>query len=233
MVVTKITPTIQEFAILVQEAYKDKDKRRRKFILAGNEHNYIKENSTQLWCWYEDEKVILLGIHGADDWKLNIVAINQFINPDKVDKEIKNFCKIREKLLNTNKAIFIGAHSLGTWIVSSCELEEQSNIEAVMFGLYVPRADSPKAQIMASNKNFKKIFYDNDWFANNILKINNLINTIVLTPRTFSKSFLNGHSISNFTDNSVELLNMDITTIKKVNTEIREQEEVIGAGSFA
>lgn len=225
--VDRITPTIQEFGNLVKQSYLGVNERFREFTINGVSHNYVKEKSTDLWCWYENNDVILIGIHGADDIRLNILAIQQFINPEKIEPEIEMFCDTHKELSESDKGVFIAAHSLGTWILSSCELiNDNDNISAILFGPYAPVKEGRKIDIMASNPRFKKIFYDNDWFAKNLLKNDKLQNTLILTPRTIPQTFLNGHSLVNFTDNNIELLNMDIKKFIPRTKELEQKKEI-------
>lgn len=211
-----ITADTKRFAELCQIAYKDPNSRPRTFSMKGREHQYNKENSTGLWCWYEDPEVILLGIHGANDFKLNQTAISQFLDPDKVETEIAKFCELHNKLLENDKPIFVSAHSLGCWTIASCEIGSiNERIRGILFAPYVPNKKHPKTKFMSGESRFKKVFYDNDFFATNLLKTDNLTNAIVLTPRTIPFTFLNGHSISNFSDNQLTLLNTDIKKFYK------------------
>jgi hypothetical protein len=68
----------RDFARLVIITYKDEDKRPRTFTLDGEQFKYRNEKSSELWAWYENKDIILVGVHGADDLKLNSIAIGQF-----------------------------------------------------------------------------------------------------------------------------------------------------------
>ena len=226
--VDRITPTIQQFAKLVQEAYKEESKRARSFDMVCKNHIYRPEKSNDLWCWYEDKNVILLGLHGVNDFRLTQLSIGQFFDQDKLEPEIEKFCDIHKQLSDTAKTVFLAAHSLGAWILISCQfINNDKNIEGVLFAPYAPSKGGHKIDIMASSTRFKKIFYDNDWIASNLLKNDSLSNTIVLTPRTIPSTFLNGHTLDNFADSNIELMNVDIKRFIKGPGNV-EEKELIG-----
>ena len=221
----KINPTIQNFAKLVQEAYKKR--RSRTFTMASNSHIYRPEKSTELWCWYEDENVILIGIHGVNSRETGLLAVRQFFNPDKLEEPIEEFCEVHKELTQTDKDVFIAAHSLGAWILASCqERNGNEDIDGIMFAPYAPSTKGNKIDVMASSSRLKKIFYDNDMVSSNLLKVDNLTNTIILTPRTIPSTFINSHTIDNFADSNLELINIDIKEFRRAGK--TENHDVIG-----
>jgi hypothetical protein len=191
--------------------------------LMENNLNIEMKNLRSYGRGYENKDIILVGVHGADDLKLNSIAIGQFLDTERSESEISKFCSIHKELINSPKSVFISAHSLGTWIVSSCEILNPNNkIEGIFFGSYFVNQKSPKSDFMATTSRYKKIFYDNDWFANGLLKMPELNNAIILTPITNPLSFVNGHSISLY-DNDISMINQDIKRVIKAQKVKKEE----------
>ena len=228
------TSITEDFAKLVGLAYKKEEKRPRVFSFGGYDHDYKDEFSTGLWVRYENATTVLVGIHGADDARLIQIAGGQFIDPEKVEKEMNEFCEVFKELLKiTDKRVYISSHSLGCWITAGCEMLNHNNrITGYMFSPYVPDKTSVKSKFIAETYKYKKVFYNNDWFANNLLKMDNLNNMLILMPKNNNLSFLNGHALKLFVDVNLALINDDILKYYKPIIKDEEKDENLGETSI-
>lgn len=194
-----VTPIAKEIFDVIGFSY---DKNRPKTITVnGIDLEYKPNISSELYAHFENENTIILSIHGASDLKLNKLAITQFLNANQEDQDVVNFCKKIDSITNTEKTIFLVAHSLGGWLIYSCnDIHTNPNVKGIIVGGYMPNANSRQAQ-NATNPNFKKLFFLNDWLSSKHLDIPNIKNILVFKPKTiFSK--LNGHSVANYTGSS-------------------------------
>jgi len=225
------TTSIQDLAKLCKEAYKETNKRQRIFNILGKDHYYDEDRSNGLYCFYENAEVILIGIHGADDFRLSLLAVEQFISPARNAPEIDKFCKLHTELLQDTRPKIVAAHSLGGWVISECESKLLNNhYEGVLFAPYTPTKSGSIVDFMSQTSKFKKIFYDNDFFANNLLEVRELNNAFILTPSTMPLTFINGHALANFSDSNLVLLNMDISkiipAIERADEKKKEEQQI-------
>jgi endonuclease/exonuclease/phosphatase family metal-dependent hydrolase len=201
--------THQELARLSNISYEDVDNRPSQFTFQNRKFSYNKSKSTGLYCHYENNIHILLGIHGADNVELNLIALGHFYNNNSLNPLIEDFCIKHAELVNDPREVMLVGHSLGCWIVAHCEnVNPNNDIGGVFFSPYIPDKNSKQSRFIGQTSKFKKILYDNDWIASNILDIPLNSNILVFTPRVRGQTFINGHSIKHF-DASPSEMNRD------------------------
>lgn len=183
------------------------------------EYTYNKLKSNEIWVMYENDETIIIGIHGADNFKLTTLSSKIIFNPNEKQRpQINRFKKFHLELLNSPKNVIIVAHSLGCWLLGTAENDNKNNkINGIMFAPFIPNFTNSTSNFIASSIKFKKIFYLTDWFASNLLNMSMLNNAIILKPKLLNNiryKFPIGHSLSIFTSYNVRLVSNDITRVK-------------------
>lgn len=171
-------------AKVIREGYKRKENR----IKTIKGMMYKNNKSTSLYAHYEDNKRIIVGIHGADDVKLNILAIKKFIKIKDDDKIVKRVCRKLDSLLDSNKEIIIGGHSIGGYMINSCLENKDYPFKFISYGSYTPRIKRK----WSMNK-VRKHLYKTDWLSNKLLEREN--NVLV-----YDSNGINTHGLFNFLD---------------------------------
>ena len=221
----------KELAFLITWIYREPETRPKQLKVNNKIYNYNLEKSTDLWGLYEGEDRNIVGIHGASNMELTLLAINQVIDDTKMQPIIEEFCDFLDELeKETDKEIFLVAHSLGCWIISSCEtIRGHSDNKGVMYAPYVPLSDkNDKSRFIIENDRYRKIYYDNDP-AGYFLYLSKLkSNVLELKPRSDVRLFItnsnpslkskdiiiNSHSASTF-NREIQYLNMDVNKYYK------------------
>lgn len=190
------TPFMREVIEVIEQSYHP-EKRPDKLSLGGlDELDYKKELSTGLYSHYENDKTILLSVHGADDIKLNKLAINQFINPNMLVDDIQQFCNKYAKVRLNKKEVYIVGHSMAYWLTASCsEFFNDRNVKGLFASGFSPNSTSAQIFGIAKSPKVKKLLFTNDWLATNTLKVPGVTNVMVFKPYD-AFSNLNGHSIN-------------------------------------
>jgi len=184
---------------IIVQSYKGVNKRKLFMNVGGVELRYNKELSTSLYSHYENDETIVVGVHGANDIQLNLVAIKSFLKPNKEIEQVEKFCNKYDEVMKSNKKVFFATHSLGGFMVSHCNVNRGGNPTALMLGAYTPGTTFGVNKNIALNPNFKKVLFKNDWLSNNVLKIKASNNVVVFRPSNFfTLSSINGHSLENF-----------------------------------
>lgn len=185
-----ITSVTKEIFNVIQFSY---DAQRPSTITVdGVSLDYKPDISTNLYAHFENDDTIILSIHGAADLKTGFLAISQFFNPNEEDQDVINFCKKFDEIKDTEKQIFLVAHSLGGWLIYSCpNIFLNRNVRGVIVAGYMPREKTSQGQRAASNQ-FKKVLFNNDFLSNKTLKIPGLRNLIEMKPYS-AKSTIDGH----------------------------------------
>ena len=132
-----------------------------------------------------------------------MVAIGQFLNIGMENAQITMMCAKYEQLINQPKQVTLVAHSLGAFMVAECSMRFGKVFNSFLFAPYVPRTSGKIINKMSSTIQFKKIFYEEDFIANNLLTKKSLLNAVVLSNNEFifGIKFLRGHSSSLFSKN--------------------------------
>lgn len=196
------TPLLRDLANFVRGSYQSADKRPVARTLLGENLLYMRNKSNQLWSHYENEEVIIVSIHGANTLELNFSSIFAFLLPSQEQKITKDFCNKYNELINETKKVFLIGHSLGNFMIASCSLRVNKSLPTVMFAPYVPNHLSAVNRHIGTNPKFKKIFYKQDFFAKNILRMGSQVKNVLLFSNKnviFNVKTRAGHSISLFT----------------------------------
>ena len=77
--------------------------------------------------------------------------------------------------------------------------------KVVLFSPWTPDPNTSIAKRMATDRDFKKIFYYKDLFASNLLKIDGLVNAVVFKDDSWSPQA--GHSISYYAKGDIQKMN--------------------------
>lgn len=203
-------------AKIVSASYNKRKDRPREI----QELKYVDSLSTDLVAHYENVHIIILGIHGADDLKLTGIAINSFISENRIFPTIEAVCKKLDSLLNVNKEVMVGGHSIGGFAINHCVEKEDYPYKFISYGAYAPRKNR-----RWSRNRVRKHLYTTDWLSNNLIKEDN--NVIVyenkLSPNThglfnyLDKDKMNKNLV---TDNSkktfLETLTKENKTLRKI-----------------
>ena len=200
------TQLIKELASLVLGSYTSKKSRPKFRKLLGVPLMYEIEKSNELYSHYENKDVIIVSIHGANTIELNLTSIIGFLAPNIISIETERFCGKYVELLNVkDKKVFLVGHSLGNFMIASCSLKHGKSLTSIMFAPYVPSEKSKVGHHLGTNPKFKKLFYKQDFFANNLIKISNQLKNTLL--------FSNGNIIANIKhrkNHAIKLFNQDI-----------------------
>lgn len=196
-------------ADVLAHSYNNPNSRPSRIEFNGVFLDYKPEKSTSLYAHYESNKVIIVGVHGANDSKLNITAIGEFFNPDVEQREIKRFCRKYSELIEESKEVFLVGHSLGAFAIVSCSRRFKKKLRAFLYAPYVPRQFGKVHRDIRRTMEFKKILYTNDWLASNMLKgKGKLLNTLVFEPKNIV-GFFYSHGMSNYQRNP-NIMNKDL-----------------------
>ena len=193
-----VSPLMRQIIEIIQHSYTNPDSRPEQITLEGETLDYKPSLSTGLYAHYENDKTLILSIHGADDLRLNRLAISQFINPNLLDDDIQEFCAKYSQVRRVAKDVFLFGHSLAYWLTASCrEFSGDMNVKGMFIGGYTPNSTSPQSISIASAARVKKLLFENDFLANKTLETPAPRNVLVFRPYdTFSR--LNGHSINTY-----------------------------------
>lgn len=206
---SNITPLMKEVFNIIQNSYTNPDQRPSKLTLSGIDLEYKRDKSTGLYSHYENDKTIIVGIHGADDTRLNRIAVTQIINPDINNRDIQEFCDKFREILSTGKELYLFSHSLGFWLTASCkEATNTQRVKGLSFGGFAPNSTTPQIRGIAASRSFKKILFDNDWLASRILETPEQHNILVLKPFD-TRTRVYSHGIGNLA-NDINVLNSNI-----------------------
>lgn len=181
----------------LNESYKSKNKRKNKLNISSFEFEYNINKSSDLWAHYENESSIIVFIHGATAFEQQLTAISKFLKPSAESKVILEFCRKYDSLIQEKKEIMLVGHSLGAWAIAECS-RGKKKIPSILFGPYMPQVDSNIVRNMKTTQVFHKIFFTNDFFANNLLKGSGLVNAVVFSPSNIIQ-FFNSHMLATFT----------------------------------
>lgn len=129
---------------------------------------YRKDLSTPLWAHYSNKERVVIGIHGADDIELNILAIRKFIDPSSTSDILNEVCDMLNDLLDDERDIIVAGHSVGGYAINNCLSERDYPYSFISFGSYTPQINPEW-----SNNKVRKHLYKTDWLANNLLKADN------------------------------------------------------------
>ena len=189
---------ITQLAKITQLSYKGRNSRPKTVRFINSDFQYFKELSTDLFSHYENDNTVIVSIHGADDVKLNVLAIKQFFKTTTNSQ----VCSKLRTLKNSNKKVYVTCHSLGCYLTATCYKQLGYDYPTVMFGPFIPKIDST-TKYLASNPNIKKILYQQDLFAKELLNIKERRNVVVYSNNdlVFRTTTNGGHSIANFTKN--------------------------------
>jgi len=192
------TKELKKYAELSQISYQKK--RPEKFELLNMTFDYKPEKSTDLYCHYENEYVILVAAHGVNDRSMTVIAATKFLIPQSKDTYTTEFCNKFNELEKEKKKVVLIGHSFGCLAIGYCMKHSTKTYHSVFFAPFTPNINSSLTKYIASNPKIKKIVYDTDPAAKAILKINGLTNTLVFhnSNLLFQASTIQGHSIKNF-----------------------------------
>ena len=89
-------------------------------------------------------------------------------------------------------------------MIASCSLKFNKSLTSVLFAPYVPSTRRPVSVHLGTNPKFKKVFFKQDFFANNLIKMGGRVKNALL----FSNKNIIGnikhrrnHAIKLFTQN--------------------------------
>ena len=186
----KYTRVDQFMANVIKQAYIGKHKRLKKMNFENLNLKYNKRSSSNLWAQYENKNNIVLGIHGADNLKLNLLGIKLLIDMYIDSKILNRICKKIIKISKNKKNVIIAGHSLGGFAINIClKNGHKLTKNLISFGSYTPKIDNS-----FSNNQVRKHLFMNDIFAKKLLLGDKLNNMFVYK----NERLINSHSLSNF-----------------------------------
>lgn len=213
MPVSRYDDTLLFLARVIFQSYNSPSSRKSKLTFDNTILTYKPEKSNNLYCHYENDDMILVGIHGADDIRLNITAIGVFLSENILLSAVRDICSKYDELIKEDKPVFIAAHSLGAYSVVECSLRHSKKIKSFLYAPYTPRTFGRVHTEIRQATHFKKILYSNDWLARNMLQGKNpLRDTLVFQPSI--KNFINTHGISTYLKNP-NIVNRDFKLYKQ------------------
>lgn len=192
--------TLLQFASMLWDAYMPIKERRKRFNINGEEVFLRPLQSTQEWSWFENNSVVILAIHGADNNEKTMFALKGFLKPNQETELYTPFLNKYRKALKTQKQVYLIGHSLGGSAVGYA-LKSGGNGLGCVFAPYVNRIDDSVSRYLASSPNIKKLFFDTDWLSTTLMKLNpvNLIVYKNFDPHPMN--IMSGHYIRRFLKN--------------------------------
>lgn len=194
----QVSPLMRQIFQHIKESYSTPESRPNTIKIGETDFQYFQDLSTGLYGHYENDNAILLFIHGADDRRLNIIAIRQFLKPNTLDDDVQDFCKKYSSIRRTGKRVFLFGHSLAYYLSASCrEFFSDSQTTGLFIAGYAPNSVSPIMVGMANEPKVKKLVFNNDWLATNVLETPSQRNVMVFKPYN-AKTRLYGHGIGSY-----------------------------------
>ena len=209
--VDRYTEELKQYAEVLSQSYKTRNERESSVVVDGVNYPYFPDKSTDFYAHYENNNKIIIAIHGAFTVEENIVAIQQSVSVGGENEVIDAFCDKFESLLNETKKVLLLGHSLGCFAIGQCSIRFNTDFDSFLFAPYVPKAFGKYLDKIKSTRRWKKLLYNTDWLANNLVKNeSNLANVNLFKNNCFfCFNFLNSHSLENYLK-SVDEVNKDI-----------------------
>tara|TARA_R110000851_G_scaffold227254_2_gene380097 strand:+ start:83 stop:832 length:750 start_codon:yes stop_codon:yes gene_type:complete len=197
---------------IIEQAYKNRNSRKKSIKYLGLDLKYINNQSTDLWAHYEDNKNILVAFHGASNIELNILSLKTAVKGKATQESLKKGCEKYTKMVNNKKNVIFFGHSLGGFIINRCQDTQNNPINGIVYGSYQVRRNDE----WATRNNIRKHFYENDFLANTLLKSEKIKNLNVYKKQgKFTIKGTNTHGLFNYKANKVITLNKELITHKK------------------
>ena len=163
---TECIVCFNDMDLLVAQIISQSYKKDRQSEVSGL--RYRGDLSTSLVAHYEDDGRIILGIHGADDFALNFLALQRTLMPNITQDILDKVCEKFDSLLNDQRDVIVGGHSIGGHAINTCISRHDYPFKFITYASFTPRRNREW-----SRNRVRKHLFETDWLANNLIKEDN------------------------------------------------------------